>query len=93
MQMGMVRASFGLYTTADDVKTLLAGIDALCADEQGVRDSYQRGADGVPRHRVFRAPAETLFDPARELARAIAGTRRRPTSNNPSFRSRKSDLP
>ena len=32
MQMGMVRASFGLYTTADDVETLLAGIDALCAD-------------------------------------------------------------
>jgi len=81
MHMGMVRASFGLYTTPDDVKALLAGIDALCADEQGFGDRYQRGADGVPRHRAFCAPAEALFDPARELARAIAGSGRRPTAN------------
>ncbi|MBI3373324.1 MAG: aminotransferase class V-fold PLP-dependent enzyme [Betaproteobacteria bacterium] len=75
MHQGMVRASFGLYTTWDDVQALLAGIDRLCADAQGFRDRYERGSDGVPRHRGFSAPVETLFDPGRELARAIAGGR------------------
>jgi len=72
MRKGMVRASFGLYTTADDVKMLLSGIDALCADTDGFRALYERGADGLHRHRGFSAPAESLFDPGRELARALA---------------------
>lgn len=68
---GMVRASFGLYTTDDDLKALLRGIDALCADLEGFRKHYERGADDVHRHRQFSATAESLFDPRGELARAL----------------------
>ncbi len=73
MRKGMVRASFGLYTSEDDLGALLAGIDALCADVEGFRARYQRGADDVHRHRQFSAPAESLFDPRRELALALGG--------------------
>jgi len=72
MRKGMVRASFGLYTTEDDIRALLAGIDALCADPEGFRQRYELGADGAHRHRGFSAPPESLFDPDRELARALA---------------------
>lgn len=73
MRKGMVRASFGLYTSEDDLGALLAGIDALCADVEGFRARYQRGANDVHRHRQFSAPAETLFDPRRELELALGG--------------------
>ncbi len=69
---GMVRASFGLYTTDDDLKALLAGLDALCADVEGFRARYEMGADEVWRHKAFSATAESLFDPKRELALALA---------------------
>ncbi len=72
MRKGMVRASFGLYTSDEDLKALLAGIDALCADVEGFRARYERGPDDVHRHRQFSAPAESLFDPRRELALALA---------------------
>jgi selenocysteine lyase/cysteine desulfurase len=68
---GMVRASFGLYTTGADLKALLRGIDALCADMEGFRQRYERGPDDTYRHRQFSASAESLFDPRRELARAL----------------------
>jgi len=68
---GMVRASFGLYTTDADLKALLRGIDALCADMEGFRQLYERGPDDVYRHRQFSASAESLFDPRRELQRAL----------------------
>lgn len=71
LRKGMVRASFGLYTTQDDLNALLAGIDALCADVALFQSRYQRGADNVHRHRQFSAPAASLFDPRRELARAL----------------------
>lgn len=72
MKKGMVRASFGLYTTEEDVRALLAGIDAICSDADGFRARYALGADGVHRHRDFSALPESLFDPGRELARALA---------------------
>ena len=72
MRKGMVRASFGLYTTSDDLKALLAGIDALCADVEGFRARYAMGADDVWRHKAFSATAESLFDPKRELDLALA---------------------
>jgi len=71
LRKGMVRASFGLYTTDGDLRALLAGLDALCADVEGFRARYERGPDEVYRHRQFSAPAESLFDPKRELDRAL----------------------
>ncbi len=73
LRKGMVRASFGLYTTQEDLDALLGGIDALCADIDGFRARYERGSDDVHRHRHFSASAESLFDPRRELAIALAG--------------------
>ncbi|HRD49080.1 MAG: aminotransferase class V-fold PLP-dependent enzyme [Candidatus Competibacter sp.] len=71
-RQGMVRASLGLYTTDEDLETLLAGICDLRAQPEYYRARYDADAEGNFHHRDFAAPAATLFDPAAALDRALA---------------------
>ena len=71
-RQGMVRASLGLYTTAEDIEALLAGLRDLQARPEYYRARYDADSAGDFHHRDFTAPAATLFDPATTLDRALA---------------------
>ena len=66
---GMVRASLGLYTTAEDIEALLAGLRDLQSRPDYYRTQYTMDAEGNFHHRTFTAPAESLFDPEAVLDR------------------------
>jgi selenocysteine lyase/cysteine desulfurase len=68
---GMVRASLGLYTTAEDIETLLTGLRDLQSRPDYYRAHYAADAEGNFHHRTFAAPAESLFDPEAALNRAL----------------------
>ncbi|HXH04265.1 MAG TPA: aminotransferase class V-fold PLP-dependent enzyme [Candidatus Competibacteraceae bacterium] len=67
LKRGMVRASFGLYTTEDDVEALIAALADILERREHYAAQYAVDADGVYRHRRFRLEATALFDPARVL--------------------------
>jgi selenocysteine lyase/cysteine desulfurase len=77
---GMVRASLGLYTTDDDIASLLTGISDLFDRPDHYRALYSIDADGHFVHRSFQAPAASLFDPEAELERYWAGLSATPVS-------------
>ncbi len=66
---GMVRASLGLYTTAEDIEALLAGLRDLQARPDYYLTQYAMNAEGDFHHRTFIVPAEALFDPEAVLRR------------------------
>lgn len=76
---GMVRASLGLYTTAEDIAALLAGLRDLQSRPDFYRAHYTADREGNFYHRTFTAPAETLFDPEAALDRALAQLSAMPT--------------
>ncbi len=59
---GMVRASFGLYSTAEDVERLVAGVRDIIARHSEYAPLYERLEDGDYRHLQFR------FDPAQHFS-------------------------
>jgi selenocysteine lyase/cysteine desulfurase len=75
LRQGMVRASIGLYTTADDLDRLREAIDALLADPQRYRNAYVRNEDYTYTLRHAAASAEGLFDPRAELSARIDACR------------------
>lgn len=62
-RQGMVRASLGLYSNAEDLAALLAGLRDLIARPDYYRAQYRADDDGNFQHRVFGATMESLFDP------------------------------
>jgi cysteine desulfurase/selenocysteine lyase len=62
-RQGMVRASLGLYSNAEDLAALLAGLRDLIAHPDYYRAQYRADDDGNFQHRVFGATMESLFDP------------------------------
>ncbi|MBZ4195055.1 MAG: aminotransferase class V-fold PLP-dependent enzyme [Candidatus Contendobacter sp.] len=68
---GMVRASLGLYSTAEDVAALLTGLRDLQSRPDFYRAHYAADTAGNCHHRTFTAPAELLFDPEAALDRAL----------------------
>lgn len=68
---GMVRASLGLYTTAEDIEALLAGLRDLQSRPDHYRAHYAADAEGNFHHRTFTVPAEALFDPEAVLNQAL----------------------
>jgi selenocysteine lyase/cysteine desulfurase len=68
---GMVRASFGLYTTSDDVEALAQGLEHLAARPAYFKDQYEPLEDGNYRHRSRRETAAHAFDPGCAVADAL----------------------
>ena len=69
-RLGMVRASFGLYSTLNDVESLLAAISELVERSSHFQAQY-RLVDGIHRHVDFRPEQESSFEPCRAMARAL----------------------
>jgi selenocysteine lyase/cysteine desulfurase len=62
-QRGMVRASFGIYTTTDDVDRLVGALKHIVAEEGKLTAEYERMPNGDYRHRSFRPDLADLFSP------------------------------
>jgi cysteine desulfurase / selenocysteine lyase len=73
---GMVRATFGLYTTADDVERLGEALADLVARREWYRAQYEPTPDGRYQHRSFQPVLTTLFDLPGALERAWEGATR-----------------
>jgi cysteine desulfurase / selenocysteine lyase len=72
LRQGMVRASLGLYTTAEDLDLLKQAIDALLSEPERFKAAYRLDVDGTYTHRQHHPSAESLFDPVLELERQLA---------------------
>jgi cysteine desulfurase / selenocysteine lyase len=68
---GMVRASLGLYTTADDIARLLSALRKIARDGKRYRALYRIADDGEYRHTAFAPPPH--FDVARTIDELCAG--------------------
>ncbi len=65
LQRGMVRASFGLYTTHADIDALVAAVGDISARRDFYAAQYDEDESGAFKHKVFK------FDPAQHFS--IAG--------------------
>ncbi len=68
---GMVRASFGLYTTGADIEALAAALHDIATTIDRYRPLYRGHEDGSYSHRHFRIPPRALFDPEQALEEAL----------------------
>ena len=64
LKQGMVRASFALYTTPEDVDALLAGIRDVIARQDELRALYLPGSGGNYHHCHFAVRSKSLFNPS-----------------------------
>ncbi|MCZ7565064.1 MAG: aminotransferase class V-fold PLP-dependent enzyme [Burkholderiales bacterium] len=58
---GMVRASFGVYTTREDVDALVSALHTIAARREELLAHYERLDDGGYRHRTFAFDAAAAF--------------------------------
>jgi len=71
LKRGMVRASFGLYTTADDIVALGNALRDIVKNSQRYLALYEPQQDGSYRHTHFNPDAEALFDLKQVLAERL----------------------
>ena len=62
LKRGMVRASFGLYTTEEDVRALGRALQDIAANRERYLALYLPQADGSYCHKRFRPEVNALFD-------------------------------
>ena len=63
---GMVRASFGVYSTTDDIDRLVAALQWISLNREAVRAEYLHDGNGCYTHRWFRPRASfSLADAVR----------------------------
>lgn len=70
-KMGMVRASFGLYTTPTDIDALIDGVCDITERQEYYRSVYQTDAEGNYRHRNA-VSSQRLFDPVEALEEVLS---------------------
>ena len=68
---GMVRASFGLYTTQEEISALATALTDIATHIDRYRPLYQGCGDGSYRHRDFHPEEEGLFDIEQALAEQL----------------------
>jgi selenocysteine lyase/cysteine desulfurase len=68
---GMVRASFGLYTTIDDLKKLILAVNDLINRREEILGLYEPVGKNGYRHKYFVPSAEDIFNPEVLLAQSI----------------------
>lgn len=61
LRRGMVRASFGIYTTREDVDCLVAALRHITENQAYYESQYLRQPDGNYRHKRFRFDDEAPF--------------------------------
>ncbi len=62
MQRGMVRASFGIYSTRADVETLAVALDDIVARRAFYEAQYEPTPAGEYQHKTFRFQPESVFN-------------------------------
>jgi cysteine desulfurase/selenocysteine lyase len=72
LKRGMVRASFGLYTTAEDIAALGDALRDIVKRRDEYLALYEPQQDGSYRHQSFNPAVSSLFDPRQVLAEQIA---------------------
>lgn len=72
MERGMVRASFGIYTTRADVDALAAALADITARPEFYESHYEETAPGDFRHRTFRFDPGQMFNAAAAVDRWFA---------------------
>jgi cysteine desulfurase / selenocysteine lyase len=73
-KMGMVRASFGLYTTPTDIDALIDGVRDITERREYFRSVYQPDAEGNYRRRKG-VSSQGLFDPLEALDQVLSERR------------------
>ena len=69
MQRGMVRASFGIYTTREDIDALAAALADIAGKRETYLGHYDEAADGSFEHKSFRFDHTRHFSIAAEVDR------------------------
>ncbi len=72
LKRGMVRASFGLYTTADDITALGEALRDIVKKRDSYRVGYEPQQDGSYQHKVFNPSPISLFDLKQMLAKQLS---------------------
>lgn len=72
LKRGMVRASFGLYTTEADIDALATAIQDITHKIDHYRPLYQALPDGSYRHTQFKSAPEDIFDIKQCLAEKLS---------------------
>ena len=67
---GMVRASFGLYTTIDDLKKLILAVSDLINRREEILGLYEPFGKNGYRHKYFAPSAKDIFNPEALLAQS-----------------------
>ena len=73
LKRGMVRASFGLYTTPEDISALADALRDMVDKHDHYIALYEPQQDGSYRHKHFRPAVETLFDIRQAVRRSYLG--------------------
>ena len=71
LKRGMVRASFGLYTTEDDIRALGLALEDIAANRERYQALYLPQSDGSYRHKQFKLDTIELFDPKTVLSQTL----------------------
>ena len=59
---GMVRASFGLYSTSKDVDALITALKDIVANSDGYASEYEINAENDYAHKTYRLEREKIFN-------------------------------
>ena len=80
LHRGMVRASFGVYNTTQDVDALVAALRHVSANKDFYREHYVRLPNGDYEHKVFKFDHDKVFSVEGEVDAALnpAGVDRSP---------------
>ncbi len=73
LQRGMVRASFGIYTTRDDIDALVQAVRTVAETPRFYEDNYQQVDSGDYVHKTFKFDPEQLFSIRGEVDTWLAG--------------------
>ena len=59
--MGMVRASFGLYNTTEDIDVLISALSEIINNKSTFSNAYSMNADGDYKHKEFTFSSKDFF--------------------------------
>lgn len=73
LHRGMVRASFGIYNTTNDVDALVAALKHITANKDFYTERYVRLPNGDYGHKTFKFDPAAFFSVKREVDTALEG--------------------
>ncbi len=72
LQRGMVRSSFGIYNTKEDVDALVAALKDICAHQDDYAHQYHQATDSTFVHKTFRFDSTSVFSARNEVDHWLA---------------------